>query len=282
MINKFLLFAFCSVLVAPLTLKAQEANEKAIDQRLAREAPPSNLIQFKKRINYLNCEIVRLFELSRSGDVPKDVDYDDSIAAVNYELSSYLEVNLPRLPQTMTARASGFGVDVNASPDGRVREWEWDTHLGGTMPHYNQILEYKTPSAIRVHQGSITKGSDMDNSWYQKIYSVRRSDGSVIYIPLQGWKGDSRTFGQIISAFTIADTGLVTVIPIFQTRKALLNEINLNFPEDLGKYESHNITLRDGGQKLLVPLVTAKDRMTGKYLCYQFDGDHYVYSGVAK
>ena len=218
----------------------------------------------------------------------------DSLETVDSEIFDYLSKTLTTMPQTLTAvfhLPSGItGLSATSSVDHKVRAWSWDTWTGGSMPQYEVLIQYQSPTGIRVEYGYDTSTEGGNSSWYDTIYSVRTDRRATIYLPVLGSKYSNSDVGQEIDAYSITDSSLNRNLLLFQTPKQRLNSIGFgyNYFSNYGwktTRERHKIHLEDNGKVLIIPIVkddTTGGRMTSKSLRYEFDGEHFVYKGISK
>ncbi len=205
--------------------------------------------------------------------------FADSLKEANELLRWYLVKNLPRTPGALTDTAySKDGLAIVTAPDGKLREWHWNNWTGGTMPEYDQLIEYQSPSGIRiVDQNSVSPEDNQHNSWYDTIFEVHKANGKPVYLPVEAFQEWSTMGGEFISAFEIGDSSLIYDSSFFQTKKGRVSTIGI---------ETHSIdsdiVVVPNGPTLFVPVVNKEYYITTKRLRYEFDGDHFVYQGISK
>lgn len=232
----------------------------------------------------------RIWELYRG-------DYD-SLMDENIRLKDYLVTTLPKVPESLTTyfprNHFAGAMDVTTSPDNKFREWSWSTMMGGTMPVIWRVFQYQTLKDIRVNcpvffntEGSPEGEEGFPNYSFDTIFSIVGKNGITYYMPVEGWKGDSRNAGRTLKTFIIRDTVLEFGIKLFKTKTGLVSEIPLSYYGEDGPLtweyvQERSFKFKNNGRTLLVPLLTTEEGKTLRYLQYDFDGEYFVYKGVKK
>ena len=217
---------------------------------------------------------------------------DDSAFSIldraNASLADYLLTTLPAMPQSLTMKFHDDRMWVTTSPDRKIRSWAWNTWTGGSMPQIDELVEYKSSNGIQVVNPFEDREGGND-TWINEIKSVSTNTGHTYYLVISGWVGDGMHHGEQANIYEIENNTLNTKVPLFQTKKGILNEISY-----YSASESDHINrfkLSPDGRTFLVPLAYYKSKadkendnvtLTRKSLKYEFDGEHFVYRGVTK
>jgi hypothetical protein len=213
-------------------------------------------------------------------------EYRDSLDVANQQLIDYFLKTLPLFSESLTiADTSIEGVNITTSANKKIRQWSWNTWMGGSMPDYAKILEVNTTTGIKAFNACQASPADLCNGTFTDIYDVTAKSGELYYVAVERWIGDGRHAGQTLRNFAIIGDSLKTNLNLFKTRKGSESEIYYYYPEDSVTWEfanAHSIQFTNDGRTVLIPLVTEQDKITSKFLRYEFDGEHFVYKGVSK
>jgi hypothetical protein len=246
-------------------------------ERVANDKPQSLQAMFD-RIKSVHQDLDRLHDSSLSNS-----DYRDSLYNLSEYLEIYLRSYLPRFAESVSADVPvDLGVTVVTSPDKKLREWSWDSYTGGSCPNIYELVEYATPKGTSTFDlMDIPPEQDLHNHAYDTIFTVVRSDGKTIYLPLQWWKADGMNSGQTLSAWIIEDTSLKRV-KLFRTKKSDLSEITYQWPVQDENDAQERVGITVEGDRLWVPLLDKRDKPTDKSILYTFDSTHFVFTGTVK
>ena len=259
--------------------------------------------ELNEHIAYYNNRIQAFFDSSRYHNYffdssrskwtsqPPVRGYDDSLLFENKRLKQYLISTLPNVSGSLTSyvpayqeNISFYGFGAVTSQDKKFRQWAWDTWMGGTMPTIWQVFEYEISSGVIKVFDPIDTGIEvvLSNSSYMNIYSVIAKNGNKIYLPVEGWKGDSRTWGENIAAFMIRDNTLIFGLKIFEGSVGMESILSYACETNVSPKnpDPFKIEVRKNGTILLIPYFTNGNKW--KHKLYKFDGEHFIYKGVTK
>jgi hypothetical protein len=238
----------------------------------------------------LDTSYSRIWELYRG-------DYD-SLLNENIRLKDYLITTLPKVSESLTTyfprNHFAGAMDVTSSPDNKFREWSWSTMMGGTMPVIWRVFQYQTSKGIKVNcpvffnaEGSPEGEEGFPNYSFDTIFSIVGKNGVTYYMPVEGWKGDSRSAGRTLKTFVVKDTILEFGVKLFKTKNGLVDKIPLRYDSDdealtWDYVQDRSFKFINKGKTLLVPLLSGNDNneLPLKYLRYDFDGEYFVYKGT--
>lgn len=69
--------------------------------------------------------------------------------------------------------------------------------------------------------------------------------------------------------------------PIIKTQKGLTNSIHISYDlSNLGSKTEHSIVFDEARQELKIPVVDLKSKMSGMYIVYKFNGEHFEKNGI--
>lgn len=243
---------------------------------------------FKDHLEASDRKLYSLYESIRGSD---------SLMDVNISLKNYLIASLPKVSESLTANFLEYNwIDIVSSSDNKFREWSWMTFMGGTRPVIWRVFQYQTSQGIKVNcpvffnaEGSPEGEEGFPNYSFDTIFSIVGKNGVTYYLPVEGWKGDTRNAGRTLRTVIIKDTVLEFGIKLFKTKNGLVDEIPLSYYSDDGALtwdyvQDRSFKFINKGQTLLVPLLNGdgSNELPLKYLQYDFDGEYFVYKGVKK
>ena len=257
-ISLLLLAASCSAL-------AQEESGQSIDRTISK---------YLEQINYLG-------ELNK---VP--TDYDDSLIAANHRLIVYLQSACagPLHTTTPLPKAEEGGLIINASSDGQLRYYAWDTWADQKSHFFDGLLQFNTPHGVKVavlnNIDELNKRGD-PGSYITEVATCQTTDGKTVYLPIEcSIVSGNKGYG--IRAIEIKND-TISPIPFFKTHKLKTSYIDFAFQEyysgDTAGTGSLLTTLHFSADKktLYVPEITLRGRLTTRYFIYKYNGDMFVY-----
>lgn len=226
-------------------------------------------------------------------------DFIDSQFAANEQLRQYLLSTLPLVPSSISAKLNvPYSMIVATSADNKIRQWAWNTWLGGTWPHYEMLLEYQTANGTVVidpNENFDRDGEGNNGFWIDTIYMVRTKSGKTVYLPVFQHKFSTSSAAQSIEAWMIEGNKLNRSVEFFKTPQKMLSSIFVeynyfsNYDYEEGG-QRNVIRLSPDGKTLMIPLVEEEKFEEGPIeyvvqkgsLKYEFDGGRFVYKGTSK
>ena len=223
------------------------------------------------------------------------IDNNDSYCGFPSELFSELVMNDERCFGYDFGRLIERARDATVRPlrvvtsdDGNLRLYTWDVD-GGTMSCYSGIVSYRNSNGIFSHTtvNDDTWGDESQNSAYIacgafEIKTIRLSNGNPVYAIFRHSSGSSIMHMTVVSAYTITESGIMQY-NLFKHNGDEMNTVSFyrnpsgSFPID--------IILTDN--ELIVPETMegdnpyGGDRLTGRILCYRFNGKVFECTGVS-
>ena len=223
------------------------------------------------------------------------IDNNDSYCGFPSELFSELVMNDERCFGYDFGRLIERARDATVRPlrvvtsdDGNLRLYTWDVD-GGTMSCYSGIVSYRNSNGIFSHTtvNDDTWGDESQNSAYIacgafEIKTIRLSNGNPVYAIFRHSSGSSIMHMTVVSAYTITESGIMQY-NLFKHNGDEMNTVSFyrnpsgSFPVD--------IILTDN--ELIVPETMegdnpyGGDRLTGRILCYRFNGKVFECTGVS-
>jgi hypothetical protein len=163
-------------------------------------------------------------------------------------------------------------MNIVTSGDRKFRIYSWDTWTGGTMHFFDNVYQYNAFGKIK----SMTSGQDGENdpkSTFYKIFQVK-TPKNTIYIAAYNAVYSGRDKAGGVKLFTIEKGGLNDTVKLFRTGSGLRNMIHYNF--DMVSREEGviipEVKWEAATKTLLIPLIDDRNKPTGRYLHYRFDG----------
>jgi len=206
----------------------------------------------------------------------------DSLAAVNDELSDYMNKILVKVPATLGYSFKTQGLTYVSSDDGKIRFYDWDTQTGGTMHFFTDLTQYSTTKGIKVHAIGKTSAREDPGCFYKTITTVK-TKSNIVYVVSYATVGSNRDKGAGVEAYAIVNDKLVSV-QLFKTKTKALSDISYSYDffasGDIERFPE--IHFSKDKKKLYVPIVDKKGAFTKAFLVYVFNGNNYVFDKSAK
>ncbi|MBS1774482.1 MAG: hypothetical protein JST82_16615 [Bacteroidetes bacterium] len=214
-----------------------------------------------------------------------NVNPDDSLAAANKSLLTYLQDICTRQPATLQAifkSLDGTDLKIVTSDDKKFRIYCWDSQTGNSNTHnYNIIAQYETNAGTKTQVlndvSHIVGDGPEPGVSYTSILSIDASRKKY-YMPVyNGIQTGITTKG--ISAYYIDNQKLADAVifygPFDNTSKL---EYHYDYAANYDfKKMKEEITVHLDKQKLYLP-VAENNKLTGKWMVYVYDGEKFVYN----
>ena len=211
-------------------------------------------------------------------------DYD-GVQDFNDKLLTYLkkECGNPDLLTATLDLSKKAGMQSLVTSDKQAHFFSWDTNTGGTMHFFHSVVQYRAGNKVccDVLCPTVNKEAPDCGLDFNDVRTVRTSDGKTVYLVTYSAYFTTQNYCRSITAYTVASEKLLTV-PMFKTPKQLLDNIDCRV-SDNGEYnEASFVKISEDGQTVSVPIISNGTKVTGRYLIYKFDGEHYVFDPHAK
>ncbi|HET9137109.1 MAG TPA: hypothetical protein VFO76_10760 [Candidatus Kapabacteria bacterium] len=240
------------------------------------EAKAQTVSEFETTIKHFLAKIESIH------NSPESENKYDSLLAENSLLKDYLIETLPKIPNStsltfgdMFFPSYSFGVWIRTSPDKKIRQWAWDTRMGGTMPNIGMVLEFETPNGIKAVNANDSES--INDFWIDSFYILKKPNGQIIYLLVENWKADSRTSGQRVIALSIIDTSISLNLPIFENDEhTLIDDISFGFDvfDFLPDKKTPELSIMSNGEVIHVPKETKKGRWEG-FTTFKYNGEYF-------
>jgi len=205
------------------------------------------------------------------------------VSKANWKLLAYIKEACERQEflRAPLKKAQEAGLNRVTSSDGKLCIYCWDTLTGGTMHNYWALAQYQDGNEVLcdlLNPGSMKETDDGEGGyWYDKIRTIKTKDNKTVYLVTGGSRGSTIDFGDIIEAYSI-DKGQFALVPIFQTKTKLLDQIEI----EVHGAEPVEILVSDDNQKVSVPIITKDGTPTDRFLVYKFNGSKFVFDPKLK
>lgn len=206
----------------------------------------------------------------------------DSVARYNEAFREKLAHYTTRVPATLAHPFDSLRkthIDIVTSEDGLLRIYSWDTWLGGTMHHFENVFQFRAGGKV---SSRAVYASDPHGAEYVPFYSqlfTLKANGKTYYLAVYNGIYSNRDASQSVRVFAIENGRLNDRVRLFKTGSGLVDAIEVPFdffsvvdrperPLRLIKY--------DPGQKLLyIPVVVEDGRVTDRFIVYRFTGTYF-------
>ncbi len=199
--------------------------------------------------------------------------FRESLMTLASQHESTLTYGFPRLTEK---------IQIETSPDGRLRVYSWDTLSGGTMHFYDTVFQFRGVDGV-YSAGSFYDEGD-PGGFVTDVFNIETKTGTV-YLVATTSRISTSDNGQSIGALQIDGNTLSDGVKIFKTSSGTTSSIGFSYdffsvadrderPVRLFRYEPKTKTLR-------FPVVIADDgspqgRVTDKDIVYRYDGKYFV------
>jgi hypothetical protein len=166
------------------------------------------------------------------------------------------------------------GLNIATSADGKLRIYSWNTQLGGTMQHFENVYQFSNGKKARSPKQQ--KGDP--GAWFSEIFTIATKSGTVYLGYLHATYSTKEAY-QGIKLFSIDGSALNDTLSLFKTKTNMRNEVGCNFdffsvvdrkerPVKLIYFDAKNKILK-------IPVVTEKGKVTDKFITYKFTGTYF-------
>lgn len=192
------------------------------------------------------------------------------------KLKAYAEKQPATLEQNF-ALLKAEHLDVSSSDDGLFRIYSWDTWTGGTMHFFENIFQYKSGAKTMAVLDTPTTEGDSRPNYYQ-VYTFK-ANNKTYYLAKSVAVLSSASTVQFIQVFAIENEKLNTGTKLIKTPSGLHSQLSVEC--DLSAGVNHdinkipNLSYNTKTQAIRIPLITAKGKITDKFITYKFTGQYF-------
>lgn len=176
-------------------------------------------------------------------------------------------------------------VHTCTSEDGNMKFYSWDTHLGGTMPSYGGICQFRTSDG-KVRTIEMHELDEMEIAWVNSVHSLKKEDGTTLYIVARSHRISSACGYMWMEGFVIKEN-TVKRVSVYNGSSKPDEDFEMSIEEySIPDWYYKTSLLYDcryaydtETRELYIPEQT-DFTLTDRYHVYYFDGDRFVYSGL--
>ncbi len=209
---------------------------------------------------------------------PQDttVNSSDSVSKANKVFRQKLKYYASTHPFTLNLRFrdldSSF-LTISTANDGLFRIYSWDTNLGGTMRHFENLFQYKAGAKVSAILKADTDEANREYNYnYSNIYTLKAHDNTFYLAIYQGqFSRKDRTEG--IRVFAIENGVLNDKVNLIKTADGLQSQLYYYYNIfSVTDSISPNIRYNEALKTISLPVVAAHGKLTGKRVVYKFNG----------
>lgn len=204
---------------------------------------------------------------------------DDSLEYANTCFTKKLQIYTERYPATINQSFKllvNAGLMIISSPDGLFRIYSWDTALGGSMHKYKNLAQYK--SGVNTKSMLIVTDKGGTEPFYSNLYLIK-TNTKTYYLAINRGILSNAYIMQGVKIFAIENGNLNPNARLIKTKSGLHNRLDvdsdLSASINTGVDAQPNLVFNPGTQTIQIPLITAKGRITNKFISYKFTGKYF-------
>jgi hypothetical protein len=201
--------------------------------------------------------------------VNPDASPTDSVAAMNKALLNYLIANTALL-RTDFKSLDEAGMKIVTSDDKKLRIYSWDTETGDEKHVYDAVAQYETNNGLNAEAlNDISAREFKPGSLYTDIYTIDHSRKN--YLVIASAIRSQKDAMKGIYGYTIENNKLAAANSLPGGAIEYTYDYFSNY--DYKSMKEKNMPHMDKG-RLYIPVVES-DKITGKWMVYEFDGNQF-------
>jgi hypothetical protein len=197
------------------------------------------------------------------------------------EFTNFIRSNPASLKHSFKKMIDKNYCHIETSSDGNFRIYSWDTWTGGTMHFYNVIFQWNANG--KVFNKAIEYMEGDGGTFYSKVYTVQVNH-RTFYLPIANSILSTKDCAQSISVYTIEGNQLIDTLPLFKTKKKVLNSIVVEYDffsvADKPERPLELISYDDKLNIIYIPVVNDQMQVTNRNILYQLKGDYFEFIGI--
>ncbi len=172
------------------------------------------------------------------------------------------------------------GLGYSTSDDKKLRVYDWDTWMGGTMHFFTDMLVYRTANGMRIADMKDTAVEGDPGGYCMGIDEAHTKSGHTLYLVYMRVIASTKDRDDMVTAYEIVNVQLVKK-NFFKTRTKMLNNIDYGYDQFAidGDKELPVMRLSKDKKKFYVPIVNKDGVFEKGDLVYEFDGEVFVFKG---
>lgn len=228
------------------------------------------------------------FEYSKDDTLFRNaVDATDSVVYYNDALKKYLIKNAAGNTMLLKGAMKGLEeaeISVVTSQDKKMRIYSWDTHTGGAMHVYENVILYSDGGKVNAVEASMFNDKDDVEGEAIEVHNVASGDGTL-YLVIYKSVFSTKDVGKKIAAYQAVNSE-IRQAEVFSTEKGLRSSLEYKY-DYMSNYdfekmrEVYSVKLSKNNKKLYIPVVE-NEQMTGMWQLYNWDGSKFVFSKNVK
>ncbi|MDR3694270.1 hypothetical protein [Mucilaginibacter sp.] len=242
------------------------------------------IITFAQTPKAIETDLVNAFNridywYGKQGDTTSDIlAVSDSLAKANDIFGRKLQHYTSKYPFTISQKFSSFadiGLATIESADGQFRIYSWDTHMGGTMHDFANVMQYKAGQKVNSILDTASGESEKYIYAYADLYNMS-ANNHVYYLAVYYGVFSGKDKGKGMRIFSIENGKLVDA-KLIKTNSGLHNKLYYD-------YNSFSVTknIKDAdihydpaSQTITLPVVDEGGRVTLGHIVYKFTGQYF-------
>lgn len=219
-------------------------------------------------------------------------DYD-SLENANAEFAEWLLTDTATFHHDFPIASGSEGfVNILTSADSALRIYSWNTHMGGTMRDYRNIIQYRSNGSIKTFDGCVwdidakpePDGEESMQCYTDTIYTFRKPNGQTIYAAQCDFHFDSQHSYSSLTAFCISDSGLHKIPDAFASSECT-SELEVEYISSDWHFKTNTngwdwiFNYDSTSQTFYIPIADENSLLTDQYNLYTFNGNQFTHSG---
>lgn len=204
-------------------------------------------------------------------------------SSISHENLESLTYSMDSIPSTK------YPVHECVSEDGMMKFRSWNTGLGGTMPVYGVLCQFRTSDGTSK---TIDLGKDdFEVAWVSSVHAIHKDDGSTYYILTRSHRSSTKDGYMWVDAYridcdTLKHVGVIDGGDLDEERE--WDDFSVNY--DIIRWisitndEGWELEYDSDSRNLYIPQTEDGDfspsRMNDRYRVFHFNGKKFVDSGV--
>jgi hypothetical protein len=173
---------------------------------------------------------------------------------------------------------------IVCSEDGNLRIASWDTQTGGTAREYCVMAQFRSRDgkpgfAVLGSPDHVEKAALAIFGDVNRIDTIVTDAGESVYLVWCHAKSSTFRWSDGVAAVRLK-SGRMEGVPFFQTKKALLENIQITYGGEAEEAGAEFRLLKEKGYTFLVPVISERYQFSGRFFKYVFDGKRFGYTGI--
>lgn len=253
-----------------------------------------------KKTNFL-IALLALFELVPFAVEAQDMDASGGDFSTFHAVEKQIKAAPQAMAQIPDELIQNGKVQVATSPDGNLRIFSFDLFTGGSLQEFQNIIQYKENGQVHNFFGTIDRmstgeknGVEMnDGANFVAVRQVKLPSGKQLYMLFDRTKLSNDAVGRSVCGFVFKQAKP-------QPYNCFMRELDVpDIPKEEMMQSHVSVSYSLYGLSDIYPVANAEERvmcmtpdnlqiyqaevenerLTGRYIVYEFDGKRYNYAG---